>query len=321
MSLTYFESVVVGAFQGFSELFPISSLGHSVLIPALVGGQWAKDLSVSAPESPYLAFIVGLHVATAAALLVFFWRDWVLIVRGFFSSLRHRSVSDPYQRLAWLIVIATIPVGLAGLLLEHAFRTTLGKPIPAAAFLVVNGLILLAGERLRRRAPAIVTAGATVAAAGGLTMGDVAAERRAAGAGDGGRGPESDRRLAGLDVPAATMIGSAQILALLPGISRSGSTMVAGLFRGLSHEDAARFSFLLATPVILAAGLLKIPDLFGPLGAGIHGQVLAGSLASFVTAYLSVRFLTRYFRTRTLTPFAIYSIVLGAGALVWLSVH
>lgn len=321
MSLTYFESVVVGAFQGFSELFPISSLGHSVLIPALVGGQWAKDLSVSAPESPYLAFIVGLHVATAAALLVFFWRDWVLIVRGFFSSLRHRSVSDPYQRLAWLIVIATIPVGLAGLLLEHAFRTTLGKPIPAAAFLVVNGLILLAGERLRRRAPAIVTAGATVAAAGGLTMGDVAAERRAAGAGDGGRGQESDRRLAGLDVPAATMIGSAQILALLPGISRSGSTMVAGLFRGLSHEDAARFSFLLATPVILAAGLLKIPDLFGPLGAGIHGQVLVGSLASFVTAYLSVRFLTRYFRTRTLTPFAIYSIVLGAGALVWLSVH
>lgn len=323
MSLTYLESVVVGAFQGFSELFPISSLGHSVLIPALVGGRWARDLSVSAPESPYLAFIVGLHVATAAALLVFFWRDWVLIVGGFFSSIRHRSVADPYQRLAWLIIIATIPVGLAGLLLEHAFRTTLGKPIPAAAFLVANGLILLTGERLRRRAPAAAMAGATAAAGGGLTMGDVAAQRRTAGSGtdDGDQGQEADHRLAGLSVPAATMIGSAQVLALLPGISRSGSTMVAGLSRGLSHEDAARFSFLLATPVILAAGLLKIPDLFGPLGAGIHGQVLAGSAASFVTAYLSVRFLTRYFRTRTLTPFAIYSIALGGAALVWLSVR
>ncbi|MCB2175794.1 MAG: undecaprenyl-diphosphate phosphatase [Actinomycetales bacterium] len=321
MSLTYLESLVVGAFQGFSELFPISSLGHSVLIPALVGGPWAQDLSVSAPESPYLAFIVGLHVATAAALLVFFWRDWVLIIGGFFASIRHRSVTDPYQRLAWLIIIATIPVGLAGLLLEHAFRTTLGKPIPAAAFLVVNGLVLLAGERLRRRAPVAVPAGAAAVDAGGLTMADVAAERLVRGGEDDGSGPEADHRLAGLSLRAATTIGSAQVLALLPGISRSGSTMVAGLFRGLSHEDAARFSFLLATPVILAAGLLKIPDLFGPLGAGIHGQVVVGSLASFATAYLSVRYLTRYFRTRTLTPFAIYSIVLGGAALVWLSVR
>ncbi|MDO8108381.1 undecaprenyl-diphosphate phosphatase [Isoptericola sp. b441] len=324
MSLTYLESVVVGAFQGFSELFPISSLGHSVLIPALVGGRWARDLSVSAPESPYLAFIVGLHVATAAALLVFFWRDWVAIIGGFFTSIRRRSLADPYQRLAWLIIIATIPVGLAGLALEHLFRTTLGKPVPAAAFLVVNGLVLLAGERLRRRAPVAVLAGQTEAvAAGGLTMGDVAAERRAAreAGQDVHSGPVADGRLAGLSVRSALAVGSAQILALLPGISRSGSAMVAGLFRGLSHEDAARFSFLLATPVILAAGVLKIPDLFGPLGAGIHGQVLVGSIASFVTAYLSVRYLTRYFRTRTLTPFAIYSIALGAGALVWLAVH
>lgn len=319
MSLTYVESVVVGAFQGFSELFPISSLGHSILIPALVGGHWAQDLSVSAPESPYLAFIVGLHVATAAALLVFFWRDWVLIIRGFLSSIRNRSITDTYQRLAWLIVIATIPVGLAGLLLEHAFRTTLGRPVPAAAFLVVNGLVLLTGERLRRRAPASVTAGAQAAGGGGLTMADVASGGSSGQGEDDG--PAADLRLAGLGVRAATAIGSAQVLALLPGISRSGSTMVAGLFRGLSHQDAARFSFLLATPVILAAGLLKVPDLFGPLGAGIHGQVLAGSLASFVTAYLSVRFLTRYFRTRTLTPFAVYSIALGGAALVWLAVR
>ena len=334
--LSYAEAIVVGAFQGFSELFPISSLGHSVLLPALVGGQWATDLNVSTPESPYLAFIVGLHVATALALLVFFWRDWTLIIAGFFTSIRNRRIDDPYQRLAWLIVLATIPVGIAGLLLEHLFRTTLGRPVPAAAFLVANGLVLLAGERLRRRAPATAATGdadetaPVPAASAALTMGEVALEasRRGHDHGHSGipvdeaeAGQASDRRLAGLTVVSAVGIGAAEILALLPGISRSGITMVAGLFRGLTHEDAARFSFLLATPVIFAAGALKIPDLFGPLGAGIHGQVLAGSIASFVTAYLSVRFLTRYFRTRTLTPFAIYSVVLGAASLVWLTVH
>jgi undecaprenyl-diphosphatase len=338
--LSYVEAIVVGAFQGFSELFPISSLGHSVLVPALIGGRWAGDLNVSAPESPYLAFIVGLHVATAAALLVFFWRDWLLIIGGFFSSIRRREITEPYQRLAWLIVIATIPVGITGLLLEHLFRTTLGRPIPAAAFLIVNGVILAAGERLRRHdlTPALAGSGETSTghpdrpdAVGALTMGDVARAGAArGGAARGGRdgaggeveaGAASDRRLAGLSVAAAAAIGSAQILALLPGISRSGATMVTGLVRGLSHEDAARFSFLLATPVIFAAGVLKIPDLFGPLGNGIHGQVLAGSLASFITAYLSVRFLTRYFRTRTLTPFAIYSILLGLVALAWLTLR
>jgi undecaprenyl-diphosphatase len=348
--LSYVEAIVVGAFQGFSELFPISSLGHSVLVPALVGGRWARDLNVSAPESPYLAFIVGLHVATAAALLVFFWRDWLLIIGGFFSSIRRREITEPYQRLAWLIVIATIPVGITGLLLEHTFRTTLGRPIPAAAFLIVNGVILAAGERLRRHdlAPAPAGSGETSTghpdrpdAVGALTMGDIARTRAArggavrGGAVRGGRdgrdgdaagleveaGAASDRRLAGLSVVAAVVIGSAQILALLPGISRSGATMVTGLVRGLSHEDAARFSFLLATPVIFAAGVLKIPDLFGPQGNGIHGQVLAGSVASFITAYLSVKFLTRYFRTRTLTPFAIYSLLLGLVSLAWLTLR
>ena len=150
-ALTYPEAIVVGLFQGVSELFPVSSLGHSVLIPALIGGQWARDLNVSAPESPYLAFIVGLHVATALALLVYFWRDWLRIVGGFVTSLRDRQVRTADQRLAWLIILATIPVGIAGLLLEHTFRTVLGKPIPAAIFLTVNGVILYAGERLRRR--------------------------------------------------------------------------------------------------------------------------------------------------------------------------
>jgi undecaprenyl-diphosphatase len=297
--LSYVEAVVVGAFQGVTELFPVSSLGHAVLVPALVGGRWAQDLSVSAPKSPYLAFIVGLHVATAAALLVFFWRDWVRILSGFFSSLRHRRIQTPDERLAWLIVAGTIPVGLAGLALEQLFRTTLGKPVPAAAFLLLNGIALYTGEVLRRRvAPA--------------------PENSAVSGEEPEHGDEaSDRRLAELSLPRGAVIGAAQILALLPGISRSGITIVAGLWRGLSHEDAARFSFLLATPIILAAGVYKIPELFGPLGAGIGGQVLAGSVASFVCAYLAVRFLTRYFETRTLTPFAIYCALAGGASLVW----
>jgi undecaprenyl-diphosphatase len=305
--LTYPEAIVVGLFQGVAELFPVSSLGHSVLIPAVIGGRWARDLNVSSPESPYLAFIVGLHVATALALLVFFWRDWVRIIGGFLTSVRDRRIETPDQRLAWLIIIATIPVGIVGLLVEHTFRTTLGKPTPAALFLMVNGAVLYTGERLRRR---LATAGPddqqAVAASVGQTDTDLAMA--------------SDRRLAGLGVLRGTLIGSAQILALLPGISRSGVTMTAGLLRGLSHEDAARFSFLLATPVILAAGLLKVPDLTGPLGNGIHGQVLVGSLLSGIGAYVSVRFLTRYFETRTLTPFAIYCAVAGLAALIVVNV-
>jgi undecaprenyl-diphosphatase len=312
--LTYVEAVVVGAFQGVTELFPVSSLGHSVLVPALVGGRWAEDLNVSAPESPYLAFVVGLHVATAAALLVFFWRDWLRILAGFATSLRYRRIQTPEQRLAWLIVVGTIPVGLAGLALEHLFRTTLGKPLPAAVFLIINGVILFAGERLRRRVPAPVGPGGSSPGAVDNGAGAVDDDRL-------GQLDESDVRLARMPMARGVLIGCAQILALLPGISRSGVTMVAGLIRGLNHDDAARFAFLLATPVILAAGVLKIPDLFGPMGASIHGQVLAGSVASFVSAYFAVRFLTRYFHTRTLTPFAIYCTLAGAASCVWLAMH
>jgi undecaprenyl-diphosphatase len=295
--LTYPEAIVIGLLQGVTELFPVSSLGHSVLIPALIGGRWAQDLNVSTPESPYLAFIVGLHVATAVALLVFFWRDWVRIIRGFVTSIRHRRIDSPDERLAWMIVIATIPVGLTGLLLEHTFRTVLGRPVPAAIFLTLNGALLYGAERLRRKAAADVSTSDI--------DDDVAADARISRRGFGD----------------TTLIGSAQMLALLPGISRSGVTMAAGLVRGLSHQDAARFSFLLATPVILAAGLLKIPDLFGPLGEGIHGQVLAGSLASGLAAYGSVRFLLRYFHTRTLTPFAVYCAAAGLVSLAVLGLR
>jgi undecaprenyl-diphosphatase len=306
VALTYPEAVVVGLMQGVTELFPVSSLGHSVLLPALLGGRWARDLSVSAPESPYLAFIVGLHVATAVALLVYFRADWARIIRGFLTSVRDRSVSTSDQRLAWLIVVATIPVGVTGLALEHTFRTVLGKPVPAAIFLIANGIILYAGERLRRTTPAYAY---TVSEVDGTTVAMRQSERDGA----------ADRRLAGLGVRTALVVGSSQALALLPGISRSGVSMAAGLVRGLDHEDAARFAFLLATPVILAAGVLKLPDLAGPLGAGIHGQVLVGSVASGLAAYAAVRWLTRWFTTRTLTPFAVYCVLAGAASLAVLA--
>ncbi len=328
--LTYPEAAIIGLLQGVTELFPVSSLGHSVLLPAIIGGQWARDLSVSATESPYLAFVVGLHVATALALMIYFWREWIRIIGGFFSSIRDRHIETADQRLAWMIILATIPVGIAGLALEHTFRVLLGKPIPASIFLTLNGLILYGGERLRRKASrradeevAAEVAEAELAEAElaeGGRPGRHAAGNRAVRQQEAALDLASDRRLADMGYLQALIIGSAQILALAAGISRSGITMVAGLLRGLSHEDAARFAFLLATPVILAAGVLKIPpDLMGPPANGIHGQILVGSLLSGVGAYLSVRFLTKYFQTRTLTPFAIYCLVVGLGSFVYLT--
>ena len=329
MALSYLEAIVVGGLQGITELFPVSSLGHSVILPALVGGRWARDLDVSAPESPYLAFIVGLHVATALALLLFFFRDWIRIIGGFFSMLFHRRVQTEAERLAALIVLATIPVGIAGLALEHTFRTVLGRPLPAAAFLFVNGLVLLIGERLRRAAVPAAEVPVDSVAAAPVSTGPQAGSRVRFNAMDGtddaaggaAADARSDTRIARLPLGRGVLIGCVQILALLPGISRSGATMVAGLTQGLSHRDAARFAFLLATPVILAAGVLKVPDLFGPLGAGIGGQVAAGSAAAFGCAYLAVKFLDRYFRTRTLTPFAIYCLLAGAASFVVLALR
>jgi undecaprenyl-diphosphatase len=299
--VTYFQAVVIALVQGVTELFPVSSLGHSVLVPAWIGGSWqtlvTQSSQATSETSFYLAYIVALHCATALALMWFFRDDWVRIIRGFFRTLgptlRARSVvaRDTDERLAWLIVLATIPVGITGLALEHVFRTVFAKPLAASIFLVLNGLILLAGERLRRR-------GAD----------DEAAEDRTA------RG--SDHRLALLRWTDGLVIGSFQIAALFAGISRSGVTMVGGLWRGLSHEDAARFAFLLATPIILAAGVLKLPTLAGSAGDHIHGQVAVGVIVCGITAYLSVRFLVRYFETRTLTPMAIYCLVVGAASVV-----
>ena len=281
--ISYFQAVVIGLLQGVTELFPISSLGHSVLVPAWLG--WNSLVSAqSADESFYLAFVVALHVATALALLIYFREDWIRIIGAFFRTLRSRRIETADERLAWLLVVATIPVGITGLVLEHTLRTLFAKPLAAAIFLTVNGLILLGGEQLRRR---------------------VAAGHRSDG-----------RSLDTLELKEGVAVGVAQAGALFAGVSRSGITMVGGLLRGLDHEDAARFSFLLATPVILAAGVYKVPDLAGPLGNGVRGQALAGAACAGVAAFVSVRFLVRYFETRTLLPFAVYCLIVGAVSVI-----
>jgi len=562
--LTYLQAVVTGLVQGVTELFPVSSLGHNVLLPALIGGSWAKTLNVSAPGSPYLAFIVGLHVATAVAMIAFFWRDWLRIVRGFFTSLVERRVATPDQRLAWMIILGTIPVGLVGVVVQKEFIKVFAKPELAAVFLAINGLILLASERMRRRkedrdgggrpafdgpaggprpafdgpagaggpgfgGPGFGGArpgsgrpggpgtgrpgpggpgGPGAGGPGGRTAGgpppgysqqprqqqwqgpdprygqddrdrqrpggggrhgrggqpsrggqppqggqygpdgqpvrggqygpdgqpirggqygqeqygqgqygrdpwggqaqqpaggpgygqqprdgqqgpgqdtwrdqarqqdgdprgardmrdprdqrdprdmrDPRASRQeypAAGrhgrpgdgrpggrpgdgrpaggrAGDGRPAPNgaegdpavvADRRLSTIGYKRAVFIGAAQILALLPGISRDGIVTVAGMERGLTRQDAVRFSFLLSAPVILAAGALKATDLTGPISKGMHGPIVVGSIIAGLGAYLSIRFLTKYFsEDKSLNPFGIYCIIAGLGSLAYL---
>jgi len=292
--VSYFQAIVIGLLQGVTELFPISSLGHSVLIPAWLG--WDRLVNAqSADESFYLAFLVALHVATALALLVYFRDEWIRIIAGFFRTLRSRKIETPDERMAWLLIVATIPAGFTGIALEHTLRTVFAKPLAAATFLTVNGVILFVGERVRRRAAvrSLLTTHTTVHSES-----------------------EEGRRLDTLEFKEAGAVGVAQIGALFAGISRSGITMVAGLVRGLDHEDAARFSFLLATPIIFAAGVYKMPDLAGHLGDGIRGQALVGSIFAGLAAYAAVRFLMRFFETRNLLPFAIYCLAFGVMSII-----
>jgi undecaprenyl-diphosphatase len=273
--MTFLQAMLLAILQGFSELFPISSLGHTVLVPALL--RWNIDLS--SPD--FLSFVVSLHLGTAAALLVFYQREWRGIVPALIGSvIRGRFEGTKEEKVAWLLVVATIPVGLLGLFFEHEVRRLFASPVPVTLFLVANGLIMFVGEHLRRRRHV---------------------ERHAA-----------YRSLPSISFGDAVKVGFAESLALLPGISRSGSSIVAGLLIGLSEPEAARYSFMLATPVILAAGLLEVPRLFS---AGAHVALVesvAGGILSALTAYLSVAFLTRYFKTNDLRPFGWYCLVVGA---------
>jgi undecaprenyl-diphosphatase len=291
-ALTYFQAVVLGFLQGVTELFPVSSLGHTVLFPTLFG--WNELVRAqSQSESFWLAFVVMLHVGSALGLLFYYRRDWVEIVRAFFHTLGTRRADTPTERLAWLIVVATIPAGVLGLIFEHQLRTLTAKPEIAAIFLMVNGLLLLAAERFRRKA-----------------------EVRELAAREGAK-PDGGRELDTLEYRESFVIGAAQSTALVAGISRDGVTMGAGLARGLDHSDSARFAFLLATPVILAAGVLKLPDLLGHLGNGVRGQALVACVTAAVTSVFTVGFLVRWFKTRTLVPFAIYGLVFGGAMVIY----
>jgi undecaprenyl-diphosphatase len=276
--ISYFQAVILGLIQGVAEPFPISSLGHAVVFPRLVG--W----NIHQNDKYFLSFLVATHLATAIVLFLFFWRDWKRILTGIGRSLRDREVrpGDTDARLGWLLVVGTIPAGILGLVLESPLRKVFASPESAAGFLVLNGLLLLAFERLRQRPPRP-----------GDHLGD------------------SDERVARLSWRQAVGVGTAQASALIPGISRSGVTMGGGLIFGLSNEDAARYAFLLATPIIGAAAVLKLPDLFGTDGAHVRGQALVAAICAAATTYLAVKFLLRFFETNRLTPFGIYCVAAG----------
>jgi undecaprenyl-diphosphatase len=270
------QAIIIAVVQGATELFPVSSLGHAVVLPALLG--WSLDQH--APS--FLPFLVMLHLGTATALLAYFWRDWWALAKGMLGLDDAHRVTEA-RRVFRLIVIATIPAVVIGFLLEHFFRSLFGAPVVAATFLIVNGVLLLFGERLRAR---------------------------------------THRPLSSLTALDALIIGFWQCTALIPGISRSGATIVGGLLRGVDHEGAAHFSFLIATPIILGATLLEVPKL-------LHDSVPSGTFAlaglaailAGITALGSTAFLMRYFRAHdalTLNPFAYYCLVIGAGSLALL---
>ncbi len=273
--MTFVQAMLLAVLQGVSELFPVSSLGHTILIPALL--RWNVDRS----DESFLAFVVVLHLGTALALLAFYWREWVAITRALIASIaRGRLSNDRDEKIGWLLVVGTLPVGLLGVFLQSTVRALFGSPLVAASFLMLNAGIMFLGEWLKHR------------------------QR------------ERTKPLEALSYPDAVKVGLAQGLALLPGISRSGSSIVAGLLLDLDHEDAARYSFLLATPVILAASVLEIPKLFEPTAHIVATEALVGGILAGITAYASVAFLTRWFRHNDLRPFGWYCLIAGAASFI-----
>ncbi len=276
--LSSIQAIILGAIQGITELFPISSLGHSVILPQLLG--W----NINQKDNFFLIFLVATHLATALVLLGFFFKDWMLIIKGIIRSLRIRKIetTDTYARLGWLIIVSTIPAGICGLLLEDRLKILFASPRYVAIFLICNGFLLYGAELLRR-------------------------EKREL------KNIHNDEQIAKISWMQAVKVGLVQCIALIPGFSRTGSTIGGGLLIGLNHEDAARFSFLLATPIIFAASVLKLPELITSNTNNILIPILLGFAAAGIAAYFSVRFLTKYFESKKLTPFAIYCIIIGAG--------
>lgn len=288
--ISYLQAIILGIFQGITELFPVSSLGHSVLISSLFG--WNNLLTDETnSESNFLLFLVVLHVATAIALIVFYRRQWLRIIKGFFGSLKTRDLQDPDAKLAWLLIAATIPACLVAFLFESTLRSQFAKPLSAIIFIMLNGLLLLSGDYYIEKHRSLAA---------------------------GKRSPKVSIKTTGstLTLRRSAVIGVAQVGALFAGISRSGITMISGIYSGLNHEDAARFSFLLATPIILAAGIYKLPSVLSAKTDGMHGQMFVGGLLAAVAAYLSVRYLDKYFQNKRLRPFGLYCLGVGLFMLI-----
>lgn len=283
--ISYFQAVILGAVQGVTELFPISSLGHSVIVPAIFG--W----NINQSSDAFVVFLVATHFATGLVLFCFFWKDWVKIFQGLIRSIVFRKISgDIYARLGWLIVIATVPAGILGLLFEKKLAELFALPLFAAIFLIINGLLLFGAEKI----------------------GTYKAKEDT---------EASDPKISRISWMKSFGIGCAQALALVPGFSRTGSALSGGLIAGLDHESAARFAFLLATPIIFAAALLKLPVLFVAKGDYPIGVIIVGTLVAALGAYLSVKFLTKYFKTKTLKPFALYCVLIGIVSYIILVVR
>ncbi len=286
--LTFFQAIILGLAQGITELFPISSLGHTVLLPGLFG--WHIDQNAET----FLEFLVATHLATAIVLFVIYFKDWVRIVKGMFHSLVAREISnaDPDAKLGWLLAVSTIPAGIIGLLLKDEITGSFLLPSSAAFFLILNGFLLLLAEWLRKHA------------------------HRAAAMPEENVKNNDERIAHRLSFWQAAKVGLLQVLGLIPGFSRTGSTLAGSLMAGLSHEDSLRYSFLLATPIIGAAALLEIPPLLTSGNSALIEISIAGAIAAACAAWFAVKFLTRYFKTKTLTPFAIYCITIGIVSLI-----
>jgi len=284
LEFTYFQAVIIGFIQGITELFPISSLGHAILIPAWLGGTF-KDF-ISEENQTYLLISIAMHLASSVALFLVFRKRWSNLILGSIRALKVRNFQNTQFKVLSYIVIATIPVGVLGLAFDEYFQSIFGKPEFSAAFLTINGLILIGAERLSRR--------------------DVAHEL-----------PDSDAEIDHrVNVKRSVVIGFGQSLALFAGISRFGVTMSAGLLSKLNHSVASDFAFLLSLPVILGASIVKLPQLFTTDANQLMGQIAVGSIVSFICTYISVTFLVRWFKTRTLYPFAIYCLIFGILSLL-----
>ena len=284
MTYTYGQAVITGIIQGITELFPISSLGHAILIPAWIGGSFREFISEE--NQAYLLITIAMHLASSIALFIVFRNRWLRLIGGTYKAFRIRNFQSTQFRVLGYIVIATIPVGALGVVFGDYFQSIFGKPQFSAVFLSLNGLLLIAAERLSKR--------------------DIAHEYRDSD-------EEIDHRV---NAKSAVVIGFGQSLALFAGISRFGVTMSAGLLRKLNHSVASDFAFLLSLPVIIGASIVKLPELFTSDAKQILGQILVGSLVSFVATYFSVSFLVRWFKTKTLYPFAFYCLIVGIASFI-----